>query len=161
MEYTLLWNGRLWKVGSEQIKEVDEADRWLYVQKFVTSDGNHGEAMRTVLRTRYPGIGWSGFKESLVPFGASSSCESDMSSPASASHNHSHRPRPPSSGRPMKDAVSDTGVPRKPVPPRATSSASRPHGHPGKAVVHAKSPRTKMPAIHHTVGWMGSSSTTA
>ena len=160
MDYSLIWKGRLWRVSVPS--EVEEADRWLYVQAYVTNIGSHSEAMRAVLRAQYPGIGWSGFNGSLLPFGAYVSghgfvSESDTSSRASASRSHSHKPRPPSSGRGATGAVSGTGGQRRPAPPRATSSGGRPPA-PGKAVA-APLQRPKKTATPRTVGWMGSNST--
>jgi len=162
MDYSLLWKGQLWKVRVPS--EVDAAYRWLYVQAFVTNSGSHSEAMRTVFRYQYPGIGWSGFNGLLLPFGAYVSghgfvSESDTSSRASASHNHSHKPLPPSSGRGATDAASGTGGQRRLAPPHATSSGGRPPV-PRKAVV-APLLRPKKTAMPHTVGWMGSNSTSA
>ena len=162
MDYSLLWKGQLWKVSVPS--EVDAAERWLYVQAFVTNSGSHSEAMRTVFRHRYPGIGWAGFNGLLLPFGAYVSghgfvSESDKSFPASVSHSHSHKPRPPSSGRAATGAVSGTGDRHKPAPPRATSSGGRPHV-PVKAAAGSLQ-RPKKTATPHMVGWMGSSSTSA
>lgn len=164
MEYSLLWKGRLWKVmvPADSVDE-SEVERWHYVQAYVVSGGNHGEAMRAVFRTRYPGIGWSGFKESVIPFGSFGFCgpvvSSDKSSPVSSSHSHSQMRRPPSSGRPAKDAVSDTGDRRKPVPQRATSNGALPHV-PGR-VAGPPSVKTKMTATPRMAGWMGSVPTSA
>ena len=162
MDYSLIWKGRLWRVSVPS--EVEEADRWLYIQAFVVSGANHGEAMRAVLRAQYPGIGWHGFNGSLLPFGAYVSghgfvSESDTSSRASASRSHSHTPRPPSSGRGATGAVSGTGGQRRPAPPRATSSGGRPPV-PGKAAAGSLQ-RPKKTAMPHMVGWMGSNSTSA
>ena len=162
MDYSLLWKGRLWSVRVPQ--EIDAVNRWLYVQAFVVTDGSHAEAMRTVFRHQYPGIGWSGFNGSLLPFGAFVSghgfvSASDKSFPASASRSHSHTPRPPSSARAATDAVSGTGGRHKPVPLRATSSGGRPHA-PARAAVGSLQ-RPKKTATPRTVGWMGSSSTSA
>ena len=160
MDYSLLWKGRLWKVQVPQ--EIDTVNRWLYVQAFVVANGSHAEAMRTVFRHQYPGIGWSGFNGLLLPFGSFVSghgfvSESDKSFPASASHSRSHKPRPPSSARSMTDAVSGTGVRHKPAPPHATSSGGRSPVHAGGAAGSLQRP-TKT-ATPRTVGWMGSNST--
>jgi len=162
MDYSLLWKGRLWSVRVPQ--EIDAVNRWLYVQAFVVTDGSHAEAMRTVFRHQYPGIGWSGFNGSLLPFGAYVSghgfvSESGTSSRVSASRSHSHTPRPPSSGRGATDAASGTGGQRRPAPPRATSSGGRPPV-PRKAV-GAPLLQPQKTAMPHTVGWMGSNSTSA
>jgi len=90
--------------------------------------------------------------------GFSLSSSVDKSYPVSSSNSRSHKSRPPSSARPVKDAVSGTGGRRTPAPPRATSTASRPRA-PGLAAVQKLKP--KQPAIPRMVGWMGSSSTTS
>jgi hypothetical protein len=184
MEYSLLWKGRLWKVT---VPEEVGSKHWLYVQAFVVSEGNHGEAMRAVLRERYPGIGWSGFNTNIQSFGSAlsydksyrngsslssvpsdksyrngsslSSVPSDKSYPTSSSNSHSHTPRPPSSKRPAKDAESGTVGPCKPALRHATSTASRPPV--PLATVALMNLRTKRHATPHTVGWMGSTATTA
>jgi len=174
MEYPFLWKGRLWRVSVPD--EVDDSERWIYVQAFVVYGGSHTAAMQAVLKERCPGIGWSSGLGAPMSFGlvslaslvslsngfflssSLSSSLTDKSYPVSSSNNHSHKLRPPSSARPVKDAVSGTGDRRTPAPLHATSTASRPRA-PGSAV--AKKPLSKHPATPHTVGWMGSSSTTA
>jgi hypothetical protein len=174
MEYQFLWKGRLWRVSVPD--EVDGGERWIYVQAFVVSGGSHTVAMQAVLKERCPGIGWSSGLGAPMSFGlvslaslvslsndsflysSLSSSLTDKSYPSFSSNNRSHKLRPPSSARPVKDAVSGTGDRRTPAPLRATSTASRPLA-PGPAVV--KKPLSKHPATPCTVGWMGSSSTTA
>lgn len=176
MEYPFLWKGRLWRVCVPE--EVEESDRCLYIQAFVVSDGSHNGAMQAVLKERYPGIGWSSSLGAPMSFGLaslaslatgsfqsvaslavlSSSSLVDKSYPVSSSNSRSHRSRPPSSARPAKDAVSGTGGRHTPAPPHATSTASRPRV-PVPKVVQKQQP--KHSAIPRTVGWMGSSSTTA
>lgn len=176
MEYPLLWKGRLWRVTDSD--EVDVSERWIYVQAFVVSGGSHTAAMQAVLKERYPGIGWSSGLEAPMSFGLvslaslvslsngsfqstallSSSSFVDKSYPASSSNSRSHKSRPPSSARPVKDAVSGTGDRHTPAPPRATSTASRPRV-PGPTV--AQKLRPKHSATPRTVGWMGSNSTSA
>ena len=172
MEYPFLWKGRLWRVSVPE--EVEESYRSLYVQAFVVSGGSHTVAMQTVLKERYPGIGWSSGVEAPMSFGlvslvslangsfqsvaSLSSSLTDKSYPVSSSNSRSHKSRPPSSARPVKDAVSDTGGRHTPAPPRATSTASRPHA-PGPKVVQKQ--KSKHSAIPRTVGWLGSNSTSA
>ena len=176
MEYPLFWKGRLWRVTVPD--EVDGGDQWIYVQAFVVSGGSHTAAMQAVLKERYPGIGWSSGLGAPMSFGLASlaslaslvslsndsslsslsSSLTDKSYPSSSLNNHSHKSRPPSSVRPVKDVVSGTGGRRTPAPPRATSTALRPRV-PGPTVVQKH--QSKQSATPRTVGWMGSSSTTA
>jgi len=161
-----LWKGRLWRIMVPA--EIPDEYRWVYVQNFVVN-GSHGESMHAVLRLQYPGIGWSGFsgfKESVIPFGLcgleigdASVSLSDMSSPAFASHNRSQMRRPPSSGRGAMGAVSGTGAPHRPAPPHATSSGGRPRV-PSSGAVQL-TVNSKKSATPRTVGWMGSTSTSA
>ena len=164
--YTLVWRGRLWIVS---VPPELTRDQWMYVQAFVTSNGNHTAAMMRLFEYQYPGLGFTqGVRDVVSLYGAPAvSFGSDTSSLSCSKRTDFRKSIPPSLARGATGAVSDTSGRRTPTLQSATSTASRPTAS-ASAFASAKAkapgpPVQRLPptqnARPHTVGWMGSSAT--
>lgn len=168
MDRQLLWGGKLHTVSIPlDLTGASERDLWTYVQYFITNGGSVEKALYAVFQGRYHGIGWSTVGTKIpIPYGLSVFGEFDAGvSPSSRdksfrggpSHIRSQKPsvRPSSQG--MKNAGSDSGVPRKRSAPRTTSNASPISVPVSKGVLRASgSHHTTQTAKPHTATpWAG------
>ena len=167
MDYTLMWGGRLTTVTVPEEVGDAEAQRWAYAQTYMTTGGNHRDAMIQVMMLRYPGIGYGPVILAPVSFatgareGARGACGSGRSAPASGTNRGSQTPPHPVAGPAKRGAGSGTSARHTPSPRPATSSASRPLFRQPTGAGAQQPPRPTLSATPNTVGWMGSSSTNA